>query len=283
MHRIVIYKNKITLVDFDDATQSWVEKEILKVGERLGFYLNKLVEIKEDVTVEDFMNHLKKHEQEIDYSFVAFLNDIPFKVFYEDMNNSLGDGNVDLEAVEMLWSAEIINQQLIVNGALRGWLTKKKAAELEINPDIPQDISFLPLFLWKHALIELNEVLVIRDMGELENLNETILYEGFYRWTLLEFLTNFLQEISINGTPEERERFLAEIENKSYKLDELAKDREQAEFWLNILQTELEENREKLQRALDNEEYESIFKIKETIQVLEQEIKDINTELSKNE
>ena len=282
MHRVIIYKNKIVLVDFDEITQTWVEKEILHDGERLSIYLNKLVEIKEDVTVEDFMNHLKKFEKEIDYSFVAFLNQIPFNVFYEDMKNTLGEGSADLEAVEMLWNAEIINQQLIVNGTLRGWLTPKKAEELEINPDIPQDISFLPLFLWKNALIELNEVLVLRDMGELENLTETILYEGFYRWTFFEFMSNFLQEISINGTPEEREKFLLEIEDKSYKLDELAKDKEQAEFWLNAIQIELEEKKEKLQKALDEEEYESIYKIKDAIQALEQEINDIHNELNKS-
>lgn len=282
MQKVIIHKDKITLAIFDEAKETWHETEISKDGERLGKYFNKLVEVKEDVKVEDFMNLLHRHEQEIDYCFSAFMDELPFSLFYADMNSGVGEGNSDLEAVEMFWSIEIINNELIMLGTLRGWLSEDRAKELDVSMDIPHDISFLSLSLWKNAFFEVNEFYTLRDLGHIDNLEEKILHEGINRWTLFELIRDFLCEITVNGSPEQREKLLEEMEKKSYDINELAKDKEQALFWLDVLQGETDDCKNQIQRALDEEEYEMVSSLKNKLKILEQEIADINGELSKN-
>jgi len=275
MFKIIIYKNKLTSTSWDDITQSWLETEILAT-DSLTKYFHKIVEIKEDVTVEDFMYHLDKYEKDINYCFAGYMDSIPLKLYIEDMKKEPVK-ETDIKEVELFWFGEILNEELNILGAVRGWL-KDAAKDKGLNVEVPYGLEFTPLNTWKHCPLILNENIVINDFGDIEAMTKNVVFDGFKVWTLHDVISNFLCDLTENGSPEERDALVNQIENKKYNIHEVAQDAEQTEFWLGFLQAELEDSKMLMEKALDEENYEEAARLKTTIEILTKEIIDLKKE-----
>lgn len=287
MLKLIIYKDKITINKWEDNSNSWGEFDILKLEGSITKYFNKVVEIKQDVTVQDFMNHLERYESIIDYCFSDYLKQVPFRKFFDDMNKD-GEGS-DFCDVELCWEGEIISGNLAMIGYLRAWLKDEKIQELaeesKISPEqfeVPHEVSLMPIHMWKDCNMFLNEHIIINDLGEVNVLKRDVLFSGFYRWTLFDVISQFFQEISMSGSPDERDKIFSDIKDKKYNVKEIAKSKDQYDFWLVFLEQELIDLNKSMDLALENEEYEKAAKLKFDIETSEKELLELKEEIKKN-
>lgn len=280
MQKLIIYKDKITITKWEETSKSWAEYDISKLDGPITKYFNRITEIKDDVTVEDFMFHLERHEAIIDYCFCGYLNDVPFKLYLNEVYKDSEES--DLEEIELVWEGEIINKDLAMVGYLRGWLSKKRIEEIGEQFDEPLDISFMPLPMWKKCRLSLNESMMISDYGEIDNIEQNVIYEGFCRWTLFEVISNFLCEISLAGNPDEVRKLHSELQTRKFDKQEVASNEEKTRFWLNFLEMELKDMKYTMEVALDNEEYEAASKLKKEIEIVETDLAELRSEIKKN-
>lgn len=281
MLKVIIYKDKITATKWDDESKIWAEHDISKSDGPIVKYLNRMVEIKPDVTVEDFMLHLEKHESVIDYCFSDYMNDLSIRIFLDEMKKETA--TTDLEEVVLCWEGEVINDDLVIVGYLMAWMKEEKIKELGEEYDQPHDISFLSLQIWKKCKFSLSEGIMINNFGDMNNMTSEIVFTGFYRWTLFDVISNFLSDLSINGSPEERDKLFLQMQTKKFDIKEVANNPEQAEFWMAFLENELSNLKALLSDCLDEEEYEKVPKLKKDILTVEKEINELKEEIKKNE
>lgn len=280
MLKLIIYKDKITTTKWEEEKNDWTEHDITSLKEPITAYFDRNVEIKQDVTVEDFMNHLRKYEKDIDFCFYSFSDGIPLKLYFDEMDSPT-DVAHDLGEVEMCWEGEILNDELMLFGYLRAYLTPEKIAEVGEMNNIPHDISFLPINVWKNCYFRFNEGILVHNLGEIDNINSELVFEGYKAWTFFDVLSNFIADITMNGTPEERNSKAESFVNKKYDVKEVAKDREQAQYWLDFLEEELKEMNEKMRETLENEEYENAEVLQKDINAVTEELKTLKEEVEK--
>lgn len=281
MVKVIIYKDKITTTEWQEKEQNWVEYDISKLDAQFTKYFNRIVEIKEGVTVEDFMNHLEKYEPLIDLCFAGFMNDVPLRPFLDEMKEDV-ENKTDIEEVEMAWEGEILNEDMAIIGYLRGWLTDKKIEEIGQEFDVPHDLGLLPISVYKKCQLNLNENIVINDLGKIEDLKKIEVFDGFYSWTLHEVIANFLSDLTLNGSPEERNKLAEELQTKKFDVKEVSRNKDQAEFWLSFLQAELNDLNYAIGIATEEENYEQASKLKKDIDAVEAELKSLEKEIENN-
>lgn len=281
MEKIVIHKEKIIFNKWDEASKTWIEEDILNREGDIVRYLNKVTEFHPDLTIEDFMNHLRNYEAAIDYCFYDYTRGYPMKVFFEDMDQENTEQN-DLGDVELAWEGEVMGEDLLLLGYLRAWPTEEKILELGPEYEVPYDVSFSSISSWKKCKFILNENMAILS-DDKEPINKELIFQGYYKWTLFEVISNFLIEISINGSPAERDALYAQMKDKKIDIKEVAKDKEKSDFWLMYLQNQIENFKLQKEKALDNEDYEVASKMKKEIEILEKEFKELQEEIKKYE
>jgi len=276
MLKLIIYKDKITTTKWEEENNDWSEHDISLLDAPISAYFDRNVEIKQDVTIEDFMNHLKRYEKDIDLCFYGFADGIPLKLFLEEMEKPT-DITHEFGEIEMSWEGEILNDELMLFGYLRAYLIPEKV----VQNNVPHDISFLPINIWKNCFFRFNERILIHNLGEIDNIHSELVFEGYKTWTLFEVISNFIADITMNGTPEERNKKAENFVNKKYDIKEVAKDKLQAQYWLDFLETELEEMKEQMKTTLENEEYENADVLQKDINAVTEELKILKEEVEK--
>ena len=282
MFKLIIYKDKITSTFWDEESQTWMEYDIAKNDGQLTQYFNQPVEIKEDVTIEDFMIHLEKHEKVIDFCFSAYNHGNAFGLYLEDMRAKLSDDykkDTNVTEIEMCWFGEVIEEELTIFGTFRGWIDEKTSIENGLENVGPYGMEFTPLSLWKNSILSLNENLIIIKHEDENSVEEDVFFDGFKAWKLYDVISSFLHELTAYGSPEEREELMNKI--RQYDIKDVAKDKEKAKFWLDFLESELKNNKIDMSQAIENEDYERASKLKEAITSLEKEIKELYDEIEK--
>ena len=282
MQKIIIYKDKITLNQWESDKNDWVENDIKTLGGPITKHFSTYVLIKDDVTVEDFFNHLEYYEKDIDYCFSGYNNDVPLRLFLDEMRQEIEDDKKgDFSDVELIWQGEILNNTFCLFGHVLAFLSDKKIEEVGEDNNVPHDISLLPINCWKDCLFYANEVVLINNLGTVEELTDDLVFEGYHYWTLFDVISKFIAAISLNGTPEERNKLASQIVNKQYDVKEVAKNPDQANYWLTILESELEELKISSSNAIESEEYERAEVLKKDMESLESEIKILKEEVKK--
>jgi len=284
MFRTIIYKDKITSTIWEEENQEWLEYNIADNDGQFTQYFNQAVEIKEDVTVEDFMNHLEKYEKVIDFCFAAYNHGNDFRLYLEDMRAELSDDykkDTKVSEIEMCWFGEIVDEELNIFGTFRGWIDEKTLIENGLESDGPYGMEFTPLSLWKNSLISLNENIIIIKHEDENSVEENVFFDGFKAWRLHDFISSFLHELTAYGSPKEREELVQKI--KDYDIKEVAKDKEKAKFWLDFLESELKNSKVDMSQAIENEDYEKASQLKKDISDLEKEIKELYEEIEKED
>lgn len=282
MQKIIIYKDKITLNQWESDKNDWVENDIKTLGGPITKHFSTYVIIKEDVTVEDFFNHLEYYEKDIDYCFSGYNNDVPLRLFLDEMRQEIEDDKKgDFSDVELIWQGEILNNTFCLFGHVLAFLSDKKIEEIGEENNVPHDIGLLPINCWKDCLFYINEVVLINNLGTVDELTDELVFEGYHYWTLFEVISRFMSAISLNGTPEERNKLASQIVNKSYDVKEVAKNPDQANYWLTFLESELEELKISSSDAIESEEYERADVLKKDMESLESELKILKEEVKK--
>lgn len=278
MVKITIYKDKITATKHNKDENTYTEHDISKLDGSILKYLNRIVDIKLDVTVEDFMNHLERYEKDIDYCFSDYLKGNPLRVYLDDMRAK--ESETDLAEIEICWEGEIINDDFILVAYLRAWWNEEKVKEIGEELEYPKEVNFLPIHVWKNCLFRLNDNIIINHLKE-EQMEREMVFAGIYSWTLCELITKFLEEISLNGSPNERDELSVLMQNKKYDIKEIVKSPEQTNFWLLFLQDELADLQDRFKISIDDEDYEQASILKKDIEKAERELSKLKEEIKK--
>lgn len=282
MLKIIIYKDKITATQFETELNDWIEYDITTLNQPLAKYFNRYVYIKEDVTVEDFMNHLERYEAEIDICFAGYNNEVPLRLFLEEMREEPKEGiGSDYSDVELVWQGEILNNTIGIFGHLLAFLSEEKTNEVGEENATPINLNWLPINVWKHCKFTASDIIMINNLGTIDDLQDELFFEGYRHWTLFEIISNFLTDITFNGTPEQRNKIASQLANKDYDVKEVAKNQEQAAYWFSFLEAELEELQEKLNEALETEAYEDADKLKKDIDAVVKELEVLREEVER--
>lgn len=286
MIKIIIYKDKITYVDWDLENQDWLECEVGTEG--ITRHFNKIVEIKPDVTVENFVRHLEKYEQIIDLCFSSYTDGVPLRKFIEDMEKEAKTKN-DISIVELIWEGDMVNEDLVIIGYLRGWLTEERIQEFGPDSDVPHDLSFVSLSAYKNCVLTLDENIVVHDFGSTMDLKKMVeeekevVLDGFYSWTLHDVISNFLSDISSNGSPEQRDEIASQVQSNKFDADEISKNKGQSELWKVLLETKIESLQKDKEAATEEEDYERASQLKKEIELLNTNLRDLLNAIKKHE
>ena len=280
MEKLIIYKDRIISSKWNEISKSWREEDIAKQEGDIIKYLNRIVEIQPDVTVEDFMNHLREYEAAIDYCFSDYTKGAKLKLFLDDMESESIEKN-DLVEVELSWEGEIIGDDMVIIGYLRAWLTNEKIKELGEEYEVPHDVSFASMSTWKKCKFNLNENISVINVDQQDFSKREIVFDGFYRWTLFEVISNFLMELSANGAPSERDDLYLQMKNKKFDVKEVAKDEDKKQFWLTFLTDELKRLKDLKEEVLENEDYETASELKVEVGILEKELEKLKKEIKR--
>ena len=286
MINIIIYKDKITYVDWDVESQNFHEYVIGKEG--LTRHFNKIVEIKPDVTIEHFVRNLEKYEQIIDLCFSSYSDGIPLRKFIDDMEKETKIKS-DISTVELIWEGDMVNEDLVIIGYLRGWLTEERVQEFGPDSDVPHDLSFVSLSAYKSCVLTLDENIVVHDFGSTMDLKKMVeeekevILDGFYSWTLHDVIANFLSDISSNGSPEERDALATQVQSNKFNAEEVSKNKGQSELWKALLESKIESLQKDKEVATEEEDYERASQLKKEIELLNTNLRDLLSAIKKHE
>jgi hypothetical protein len=282
MLKLIIYKDKITATQWKPEIEDWIENDIKTLDSPITKYFNRYVFVKEDVTVEDFLKHLEYYEKDIDFCFSGYNNDVPLRLYLDDMRTEIDVEKICVcDELEMVWQGEILSNTICVFGNLLAFLSEEKAAKLAPENNVAYNVNYLSINSWKHCKFVLNDTILINNLGSIEDMTDDLVFEGYHFWTLFDIISSFLSEITMNGTPEERNKTALQIANKDYDVKEVAQHEEQANFWLIFLESELEEMQLGLSEAEESEEYEQATVLKKDIDVIKKELKELKYEIKK--
>ena len=110
MNILKINKNNITSFEFDESTKDYVETDIQDLKFPFTRYFSQVVEIAEDVTIEDFMCHLKEHHKIIDLCFYGYINGESI-VQYCDLALEEPSEKYFVDTVELFWATELVEDE----------------------------------------------------------------------------------------------------------------------------------------------------------------------------
>lgn len=261
---IKFYNDKITTFEYDEKKQDWVEVEILKEHpEEITKYFDDDVIFDEELTFGNFIKLLLPAEKELNYVFFSFINGWPLKVFAEEMEKEPTSDAV-YESIEFFWICNSVEGKLDFYGSLQGWPLEEKR---ESDYDGPYGLDFVKMNDLKNAklvvnnqfiLFETNEAGVITDKG--------VLFSGELEWTLHQALSALFREISYYGSPENRDTIIKEVDNKMKMYSEGEVDFEEEDV------AKLALLKERMEEALDEEDYKMASKLKKKIEEINKRI-----------
>lgn len=283
MYKVTIYKDKITFTVWNEANEDFYEVDIKDSGP-ITKHFDKIVEIHKDVTVEDFMNHLAFYEKDIDFCFAGYTDGIPLKIFLNEMALDI-ETELNIKEVQLFWFGEILDENLIINGSLRSYLSKRTAQEKGLDSDEPYGLEYISINNWKKGKLILNENIVIVDYGSpLEEIasdeNDHPVFDGFMGWTFHQVISSFLLCITQHGTPEERDAAIDFIESKKLDVNTVGQNRNQAELWRRCLVEDIESTKNKMEAAAEDSKYEEAARLKTTLELLKGELLALDAELN---
>lgn len=223
MNKVIIGKKNIFFTAYSENQEEWIKKDILEIKNPFTWYLPYNVEIEEDVTVKDVLMHLKKQELLIDVVFCGYLGGAKLKDFIDEANLEPDlDFKENIEVVELCWDAEIEPLSLEMEGVgefniynipgMRGVKT-----ETGIDPESPEyyaeelDLTLVALRNYANTRITTNSYVEYAILSDISDpLPETVM-DGEMQWSLFDFISTLLAEISYYGAPKEQRAIIEEI------------------------------------------------------------------------
>jgi len=226
-------------------------------------YLQDLVTIDKGVTVENLMNTLMSHEDEIDILCFGFSKGHKMRPFYEEMCQVPKIRRGDLTSVEIGWTADYYRSDrrgqpnelclsMVVSGVSKKWRRETTY----------HNLSEMPLNEWKHLPVILCDIMRITDVvfekGP-SGRNETSfvnIMEAKKDITLYDMIGGFIETVTWFGDPSKREEHLQDLERIVSGDD------------MEYAAVSLEDKEYELRKAISLEDYERAVVIKQEIEYL---------------
>ena len=286
MNSLKIQKDKIISVDFDESTEKFVETDIATRPDLpLTKYFAQVVEMADDVTVGDFLAHLRNHSEIIDLVFYSYMNGESI-VQYCDLALQEPKEKHFIDEVELFWATELFEDEYCLFGTFHGIIkTEEKKNYIEENNGLnsfPLDI--VPVNEWQHCRLVINES--IRASSYDEN-DESYILKLKNRWTFFELIEYFLYELMCYGSVENQAKEIAKYKEDKVKYQSFRVDPDFAEkldkkeliLFIGEIETQIEITQEALQIAVNDDDFESANELKKEVDELEIELRKMKEKL----
>jgi hypothetical protein len=292
---VYIKKDGIYYRQFNKETK---EESFSNIESHMAYYLQDIVSIDEDVTVEDLMNVLMQYEEQVDVLFMGHTRGFKLKPFFDNMNEEApeGVGITDLDFIEFHWETDYTVYDKEVDGEDAGSNFHCGVGFSGIDDSVKENtteksryysMSLSPLNRWKELPMKINNEFIIEQF---EKNSETGVYErkvimdSERDMTLYELIGGFLHEISWHGYPEDKEEVVSSL-NESIEAVESG----EAELipWEKVqidMKTEqIEELKKEKEQLIAEERYEEVKEIDDAISNIESKIEELERELNSRE
>ncbi len=219
-------------------------------------FLNEIIKIDEDFTLEDFFKIVAAEEILMDVIFSSHLGHFSLKPFIEDIQKDcLPESKEDLDYIECSWVAEQFDYKLFYeehkddeDGIINQFggpvpepeSSKNDKKEISIyiniggvgkNDENSDDIrtgyaiEYIPLYRLKYLPIRLNTEFKLKNENCL--LCDNVLAEGEKDFTVFEVFGEILSELSFAGLPKDRDDMWQDIIDTKNKYDEKLENKEE--------------------------------------------------------
>lgn len=216
-------------------------------------YVNKLVDsliphlrcqvvVHDGFTLEDLFKILETEVKKYDIIFGSDLGNYPLSLYIDDINKDAGEVDSEgMKFLEVYWSMRCEDYEarghkdwtkdIQVSADFHGWGTwpDDEHSPYPDNVEGGFAIEFTPLAELKHYPLKIRTLTKIYlDDGKFEkdedgNMSEKVLFEGEKYFSVFEFLSAILYEISWGGSPELRDEEMEEINSSMEEIDERIK------------------------------------------------------------
>lgn len=279
-----INKNSITSFEFDEKADKFQEINIKDLNYPFTRYFSHVVELEDNLTIEDFMRHLKDYSEIIDLCFYGYINGESV-VQYCDLALQDCEEKYFIDTVELFWATELFEDEYCLFGTFHGTINEKenhKHIEAHRTNSFPLDL--IPINQWKHCKMVINEVIRASSIDEDEQ-SEILKLRN--RWTLFELIEYFLYELMCYGSVENQAK---EIENyndsknkyEGFRVDpEFAEklDAEELMLFVGEIESQIEITKQALEIAVDDDDFESANELKKEGEELELELSKMKEKL----
>lgn len=284
MNILRINKKTITSSEFDEKTEKFVETNIQDLKFPFTRYFSQIVELSDDLTVEDFMAHLKNYSEIINLCFYGYTNGESI-VQYCELAEQEATDKYFVDTVELFWATELIEDEYCLFGTFHGTITEEANyhhVEAQRINSFPLDLT--PINQWKHCKMIINESIKASSIDQDEN-SEVLRLKN--KWTLLELLEYFLIELMCYGSIENQKKEIEIYENNMVKYEGFRVDPEFAEkldkeeliTFIEELKHQILLTKETLIMAVDEEDFEEAKELKKEEEELKDELKKMEDKL----
>ena len=286
MNILRINKKTITSSEFDEKTEKFVETNIQDLKFPFTRYFSQIVELSDNLTVEDFMAHLKNYSEIINLCFYGYTNGESI-VQYCDLAEQETTDKHFVDTVELFWATELIEDEYCLFGTFHGTITEEKNyhhIEAQRINSFPLDLT--PINQWKHCKMIINESIKASSVDQNEN-SEVLRLKN--RWTLFELIEYFLIELMCYGSIENQNKEMETyktnmVKYEGFRVDpEFAEklDKEELVTFIEELKHQIFLTEETLIMAVEEEDFEEAKELKEEEEELKDELKKMEDKLKK--
>lgn len=260
MDRVIIKKDDIYAVFYGEDGEEIVEN-IRMLDYQFPYYLPFIVEVEDDVTIEDFLTNLYRHENIINIIFEGQMGSYKLSTYYNNMLLDPVEKRDDLKEIEFHWAVDIYDNEYSDYCSYHAYSKESGSGEFD---QMPYSLSLDPLYNWKHLNLKLNEEYIV-DFYDLEKKERIILWKGKKLFTLYDLISGFLYELTFNGSPEEQSELNELLEDSMEEVYELLDSMKNGEYDLISNDSNLKILKNKLEDCIKNENYEKAKEIHEEI------------------
>jgi len=281
MNILKINKSAIYVIEIDEDSENVVEKNIHDLQSPISRYFSYIVEVSDDVTIEDFMNHLRNHSEVIDACFYSYIQGESI-IQYCDLVNKEPEEKYFVDTVELFWATELYEDEYCLFGTFHGMITEKENLHhLEVGDlnSFPLDLN--PINNWKHCKMIINETIRVSYVDE-SNENDIIKLKN--KWTLFELLQHFLAELMCYGSLENQQLEIESYKNSQIKYEGFRVDpdfagklnKDELVAFISEVETQIEITKNALEVAVEEDDFESANELKKEIEDLTSELEKMN-------
>lgn len=224
---IKLFKNKIIYKnDINPKHKDYIKEEVDSVIP----YLNNVIELSKDFTLEDFFKILQKNTKLHELVFASHLYRIPLKPYFDDIfKNCPKKDKSDLEHIELKRYSDLFTYRKktdIENHVhVSGWGKYEQQEDEEPEQNLTYTsygIGFIPLYKMKHLVIKLDKKFEIfpewtkkkrekmKNEEERDKYFNTPIISGYTEFTVFEVFGEILFELSFYGMPENKDKIMKE-------------------------------------------------------------------------
>lgn len=176
-------------------------------------YLNEVIEVNEDVTFEDFFEHIMRQKGKYSSVFASHLGNYKLKQWEEEWNRIpiVDNFNDDYEmtAVGIYWHGESWNYEgedkITICPEFHGM-----GIDIKSEKEIGLAVEFTPINKLKSYPFKLDARLNVYSLQK----DSKILLSGKKDFTVYEVVSTMLYEISFTGAPEQRDARMSKLKQQ---------------------------------------------------------------------